>query len=441
MCCLLSLTAADRVSAQDRYVEIALRNGRARAYSEAVVLPGENGPQTFIQFRIPNSLLVFVQGRDGFVADVEVTVEVLQNGRTREERLWRRSHTAKSFDETQSKEADLTGYLKFQLPSGEYAYRLLLSDGAAGDIGTSMPKKFVVPFAEKVEGGFFVDRVDTSAGRINLVPTNLGGSVGLGNKALIALPVSGDPVEMKIGYRLYRIAPENEEHVAEAKDMYALRRQDVLVRGGSPQRMISLGDVLEAECLCWEAADSVRGHLALFDVDSELLEDGLYLVELTVNRGGSNAASQFAFRTHWRDMPFSLYDPEVAIRNLEFIAGKDEVRSMLRGSRQERIEKLRAFWKRRDPTPSTIANELMEEYYRRVDYAASEFRSGAVPYPDGLRTDPARVYIVHGRPARISHSLPPSGGVQQTWTYADGRTFVFRSASSLEPLVLETNRK
>jgi GWxTD domain-containing protein len=110
---------------------------------------------------------------------------------------------------------------------------------------------------------------------------------------------------------------------------------------------------------------------------------------------------------------------------------------MLKGSSEVKMEAFKSYWDDRDPTPETVFNELMYEYYRRIDDAAFRFRTGQIPYPDGLRTDAAHIYVVYGPPDDIASSLPPSGGVEQTWTYADGRRFIFWAASSLDPLELQ----
>jgi len=58
-----------------------------------------------------------------------------------------------------------------------------------------------------------------------------------------------------------------------------------------------------------------------------------------------------------------------------------------------------AFWKHRDPTPGTPANEFRQEHYRRINYANHFFGRG-VPKP-GWRTDRGRIYIILGAPNDI----------------------------------------
>jgi GWxTD domain-containing protein len=58
-----------------------------------------------------------------------------------------------------------------------------------------------------------------------------------------------------------------------------------------------------------------------------------------------------------------------------------------------------AFWKQRDPTPGTPANEFREEHYRRIQYA-NKLYGRSTPLP-GWRTDRGRIYIILGEPKSI----------------------------------------
>lgn len=84
----------------------------------------------------------------------------------------------------------------------------------------------------------------------------------------------------------------------------------------------------------------------------------------------------------------------------------------------ERYEFIEQFWKQRDPSPRTTANEFRDEHYRRIAYANERFRAGE----PGWKTDRGRVYINWGPPDQIeSH---PSGegkiGPFEIWRYRAG---------------------
>lgn len=100
---------------------------------------------------------------------------------------------------------------------------------------------------------------------------------------------------------------------------------------------------------------------------------------------------------------------------------KEEVRWVITEEEQTAFERLRndnereqfvsQFWSRRDPTPTTIANEFKDTYYERVIYANEHFPSSNEA---GWRTPRGRIYIMYGQPdslQRLSGAprLPSSG--------------------------------
>jgi len=67
---------------------------------------------------------------------------------------------------------------------------------------------------------------------------------------------------------------------------------------------------------------------------------------------------------------------------------------------RERDLFIEAFWRHRDPTPSTPENEFKNEHYRRINYANHFFGRG-IPKP-GWKTDRGRVYIILGEPNDVT---------------------------------------
>jgi GWxTD domain-containing protein len=63
---------------------------------------------------------------------------------------------------------------------------------------------------------------------------------------------------------------------------------------------------------------------------------------------------------------------------------------------KERELFIEAFWKQRDPTPGTPANEFKDEHHRRINHANQVF-GRSTPKP-GWRTDQGKIYILLGEP-------------------------------------------
>jgi GWxTD domain-containing protein len=83
---------------------------------------------------------------------------------------------------------------------------------------------------------------------------------------------------------------------------------------------------------------------------------------------------------------------------------------------KERDIFIEAFWKHRDPTPGTPANEFKDEHYKRIKHANEYFGRGT-PRP-GWMTDMGRIYIILG-PPRSSEDHDHINGVYpvQIWSY------------------------
>jgi GWxTD domain-containing protein len=112
-----------------------------------------------------------------------------------------------------------------------------------------------------------------------------------------------------------------------------------------------------------------------------------------------------------------------ALDILEYIAGESEVAALRMANPADRAARWAEFWKKRDPTPETDANEFKEEFFRRMRYADTEFAATG----RGWRTDRGRIYIQHGEPDSIERDAMPRDGYPiEIWLYDRlGLRFVF----------------
>lgn len=71
------------------------------------------------------------------------------------------------------------------------------------------------------------------------------------------------------------------------------------------------------------------------------------------------------------------------------------------------------FWRRRDPTPDTEANEFRDEYFRRIAQSDRLFHGEGRP---GWMTDRGRIYVLFGPPAE-RQTFPMERRCQEIWFY------------------------
>jgi GWxTD domain-containing protein len=98
---------------------------------------------------------------------------------------------------------------------------------------------------------------------------------------------------------------------------------------------------------------------------------------------------------------------------------EDEFRAIKDADHKRQKALFDQFWKRLDKTPQTAYNEVMAEYYKRVDYAFTNFST--IGQHNGIKTDRGKAYILYGPPSSISRDLSPSASPKETWMYTSLR--------------------
>jgi len=175
------------------------------------------------------------------------------------------------------------------------------------------------------------------------------------------------------------------------------------------------------------------GRVSCFhQVPTSRLIAGDYIVKLTAipqNVHDSESVKTLEAKTsrffvvRWHGVPVSITNLDLAIEQLQYVADKNVLDEMKNAPPEKKRELFDTFWKKRDPTPNTERNELMEEYYTRVIYANKHFTH----LVDGWKTDMGMVYIIFGVPNTIErHPFEIDSRPYEVWSYYDqNRQFVF----------------
>lgn len=84
---------------------------------------------------------------------------------------------------------------------------------------------------------------------------------------------------------------------------------------------------------------------------------------------------------------------------VRYIIEPEEIREFKAlDSDRERAQFIERFWRRRDPTPGTLANEYRQMFWERVREANQKFVETAKP---GWKTDRGKIYILYGPPTEV----------------------------------------
>ena len=117
---------------------------------------------------------------------------------------------------------------------------------------------------------------------------------------------------------------------------------------------------------------------------------------------------------------------ENSYRQMKYILTNSEKKNA-RGKKGKDLENIfLQYWEKRDPTPETSLNELMEEYYIRVNYVNEYFN---MSWKEGWETDFGMIYILFGPPDEIQRSNVNSSNTStyQVWYYNRiNKQFVFK---------------
>ncbi|HNS74494.1 MAG TPA: GWxTD domain-containing protein, partial [bacterium] len=139
----------------------------------------------------------------------------------------------------------------------------------------------------------------------------------------------------------------------------------------------------------------------------------------------------------WSALPSTASDLKTAIEQLRLVASKDEWKRLKKAKGDALLTEFKAFWKRHDPSPGTDANETMDAFYSRVEFANQRFSVMQMP---GWRTDMGVIFIILGSPDNVERDVYPRDmKPYEIWTYYEfNRDFLFLDYTGFGDYRLQT---
>ena len=147
-------------------------------------------------------------------------------------------------------------------------------------------------------------------------------------------------------------------------------------------------------------------------------------IEVTVNQGELSASKSSKFKSRDSFMFGGIGNIDLALSQMNYILTTDERKELKNLKQSEKESFFKKAWGRRDPKPETKVNELMDEYYARVQFAEENFSRGS---SGGWRSDMGMIFRLFGKPDDIErYSSMQSNYVYETWYYFSiGEEFAF----------------
>ena len=376
--------------------------------SEIHFFPSNQDYLIYYSYKISYSQLFFEKKSDLFNAGFSVNVELKDStGKIFKRVFDDRKISVKDYETSNSQNYFLQGVISFSLPEGKYNLLAVISDQISKrerrippiDIDINKSKVILNPIVFD-PGKIKCDEMES------YVLSNNSASIPF-NKPTndLVIPVANQKIN--------------------ALTMSVRRGDTIFISGEKITESFSVNPEIK---LCDEkiviTPNTDTANMKIFlakDFSSKLTEGP---IQLEIYPDDAQSEKQiFNLNVIWITRPISLTDPELAIKLIEIIESKDVVSEIFSGSGND-SEKLFNYWSKQDPTPETEFNEIMNEFYTRVDYCELNFIT--LSGNGGAKSDRGRAYIKFGPPDSIDRDTDNDDNVVESWTYKKSqRKFVF----------------
>ncbi len=459
LCGFLCFSLVSEVIAQRNldYRDLRIQQQRSPVYTDFIVLPGETDQSVkfatvfsisyqYLPFKkLPKSkqttedhsfyspvsmnMEVFNASEEQLKRnDQDISVERLESV---ERSSWRDTAYTSTYEETQSERNFISGSMNVSLTPGIYSYVLQMNRGDNNENQFSRVRTSRIQSYRDMKQGavYFGKEVSKQQDNTTFNLLSMGQNVQYGKDfhALIYIPDFKQDVE----YTMTIFETErSESDTSNIKQLFSETiSEDNIYRNIRPVLRSSQGtNTLHLQ------EDPNGFTYAMVNVPNSTFPNTTFNLQVK-EKDSDKRAVQSSFRSLWIDMPRSLLSLDVAIDMLQYITDEETIDRLSSGSQKEQERKFRDFWQEKDPTPKTEYNELMAEYYRRVDYAFENFTTENTI---GYNSDRGEIYIKFGSPDNIQRKYPTDGSTVEIWTYPN-RKFVFEATTGFGDFRLKSN--
>ena len=376
--------------------------------SELHFFPDKENYLIYYSFRISYSQLFFQKQGDTFLAGIKVNIEVRDSSGSIINRVSKEnSVSVNNFELTNSKSHYLQGLLDFKLPPGKYKVLTSISDETSKRERRIPPIDLVLNEKESILNPIVVESEKINCeNSASFILSNNSSSIPFNKPAdNLIIPVTDSSIKfLNINIKRGDTLFINNQKI----EIYFIALPEL--KNCSDKIIIESN--LNEPGIKYFSIDSVSCTLYEGPVSLEIIPDNDIKKKMA-----------FDLNVIWIGKPLSLADPEAAIKILEVIEPKNVVSDVLNAS-DNYAANLFNYWKKHDPTPNTNFNELMNEFYTRVDYCEMNFKNLAGN--GGAKSDRGKIYIKYGPPDLVNRDTNNQDKIAESWTYNKlQKNFVF----------------
>ncbi|MBI3193872.1 MAG: GWxTD domain-containing protein [Ignavibacteriae bacterium] len=353
-----------------------------------------------VYVQVPHEMLSFVKSDNLFRSRYEVTIDVLdKEGNLVNEKLWTEELSTEDYKESVSPTTGKTSQKTFYLKPASYEFVVQIRDVETRKLNQVKRAIKVRDFSENLTlSDVMVVKQLNQEGEKTVVIPNIAATIGSAPEMI--------PFFFEVRSKTLPL---------EAKFILTLSSKiGVVVRTDTLKKLLT-----KSKQSCF------------MNISSNALLAGEYTLDVKAYVPDSSDSSKMkemssvsrSLRVRIQGLPVSVNDIDHAIDQLQYVAEKEVIEEMKAAVAERKRDLFIEFWKKRDPTKETEVNELMLEYYQRVEFANKNFSH----YQEGWKTDRGNVYIVFGEPNNIErHPFDIDSKPYEIWTYFEmNREFVF----------------
>ena len=332
---------------------------------------------------IPNHVLQFIKTANGFAADYEATVTLKKKkGNQVGRRNWSNTLRTKDYLESTSKKIITIHYHEFKVAPGDYiiSAEILDKDSNNSGLRNQELKYSKHKGALALYTPFFLDYFDGNWGLDNNeIPmvTNRTGEKIIRTSVFVSGKIKPGPYMLEVTVSNSK-KKELWKKSFQAKSENKYFHERIII----PEEVANQGLRKKVDIILTQGKDKKSAF-----------------VILSVTRSGISS---------------TINDIAQAVENMRYILEDDEWKKLSKSKDTEKEALFLEYWESRDPTPETSENEVMDEYFSRVNYSNGNFKS----YLPGWKTDMGMIYILFGPPDDLEiYNDPLSRLYSQRWHY------------------------
>jgi GWxTD domain-containing protein len=386
---LLMFFAVNNTRAQiEQPTEFASMAGKPKFFQDVLDFsPMKNGLTRLDVFiMVPYSSIQFIQSEKGYTGKYSVTISVFDKDKVKlvEEKIWNTKLEVNDFEQTTSKDNNSVTMKSFSLQPGEYFIRSAVRDHESNtdyllekiykvrDLSSDLSVSDIMLLAKKTEEK-----------GVNKISPNITGDVTMQKDGL------------PFFYEIY------------TKNHCKLNTSYIILDAKKKK-------VFEDSMV--KDVDSGRTQV-FYTIKDSSIKLGKYSLEVILNNpvNNLNAYTQRAFISRLAGVPALITDLDKAVDEMVYIASPHDIDTIeAAATKEEKLKRFLAYWKKLSRTPETDDNAIFNEYYQRVNYANEHFSK----YFEGWNTDRGMVFILLGAPDNIQrHPFDLDAKPYEVWEY------------------------